>query len=151
MRAKPAAFRKARWRAHITLHFFIGGVIFSSLLNLVFWALLIGELMGFFAFLPKAVFLPHWLGVTLLIANLCQIGLLVAAAFYQKWWRFAAVALCVPFYWFLQSIAGYKALWQFCTRPFYWEKTTHGATLEEEAKNTALSSRYYGREGPPTR
>jgi glycosyltransferase XagB len=29
-------------------------------------------------------------------------------------------------YWVLTSIAGYKALYQLLTRPFYWEKTEHG-------------------------
>jgi hypothetical protein len=28
----------------------------------------------------------------------------------------------------MHSIAAYMALWQLVTRPFYWEKTTHGLT-----------------------
>jgi hypothetical protein len=26
----------------------------------------------------------------------------------------------------MMSIAAYKALWQLITKPFYWEKTSHG-------------------------
>lgn len=34
--------------------------------------------------------------------------------------------LMMPVYWLLISAAAYKALWQFVTRPFHWEKTEHG-------------------------
>jgi hypothetical protein len=30
----------------------------------------------------------------------------------------------------MQSIAAYKGLWQLFTKPFYWEKTTHGLTKD---------------------
>ncbi len=32
----------------------------------------------------------------------------------------------VPLYWLLVSLGAYLALWQFFTRPFFWEKTNHG-------------------------
>ena len=32
----------------------------------------------------------------------------------------------MPFYWLLVSLAGWYALWQLITAPFYWEKTRHG-------------------------
>lgn len=35
-------------------------------------------------------------------------------------------ALLTPIYWVLMSIAAVKAAWQLITKPFYWEKTTHG-------------------------
>jgi hypothetical protein len=31
----------------------------------------------------------------------------------------------MPFYWLLISAAAYRALWQFVTAPFKWEKTEH--------------------------
>jgi hypothetical protein len=37
-------------------------------------------------------------------------------------------ALLNPIYWMLHSIASFKALGQLFTRPYYWEKTTHGLT-----------------------
>lgn len=39
-------------------------------------------------------------------------------------------ALLSPLYWFLMSIAAYKALIQLLIKPFFWEKTTHGLTSE---------------------
>ncbi|WP_240414775.1 glycosyltransferase family 2 protein [Paenibacillus periandrae] len=35
-------------------------------------------------------------------------------------------ALLTPAYWVLMSLAAVKAAWQLITKPFYWEKTTHG-------------------------
>ena len=32
----------------------------------------------------------------------------------------------MPVYWLLISGAAYRALWQFWTAPFKWEKTEHG-------------------------
>ena len=32
----------------------------------------------------------------------------------------------MPFYWLLISAAAYRALWQFLTARFEWEKTEHG-------------------------
>ncbi|WP_282939559.1 glycosyltransferase family 2 protein [Paenibacillus sp. RC67] len=41
-------------------------------------------------------------------------------------YRFVKHALLTPIYWVLMSIAAIKAAWQLITKPFYWEKTTHG-------------------------
>jgi len=34
--------------------------------------------------------------------------------------------LLMPAYWLLISVAAYRAVWQFMTAPFKWEKTEHG-------------------------
>jgi cellulose synthase/poly-beta-1,6-N-acetylglucosamine synthase-like glycosyltransferase len=40
-------------------------------------------------------------------------------------------ALLTPLYWVLMSIAAVKAAWQLVTKPFYWEKTTHGLSKQK--------------------
>jgi hypothetical protein len=35
-------------------------------------------------------------------------------------------ALLTPVYWFLMSVASFKALWQLIFKPTHWEKTEHG-------------------------
>jgi len=40
-------------------------------------------------------------------------------------------ALLSPLYWVLMSVAAYKALFQLISKPFYWEKTSHGLTTAE--------------------
>lgn len=42
-------------------------------------------------------------------------------------------ALLTPIYWVLMSIAAVKAAWQLITKPFYWEKTTHGLSTPPSA------------------
>ena len=43
-------------------------------------------------------------------------------------------ALLSPLYWFLMSVAAYKALFQLLIKPFYWEKTIHGLNLPNQEK-----------------
>lgn len=46
----------------------------------------------------------------------------------SKWEKMEKAILLFPFYWFLHSIASFKAVWQLITKPHYWEKTNHGIT-----------------------
>jgi hypothetical protein len=48
------------------------------------------------------------------------------AAVRRKYYGLIVPALLIPAYWLMMSIAAYKALWQLITKPFYWEKTSHG-------------------------
>jgi len=49
--------------------------------------------------------------------------------------KLAPYGLTVAIYWMLISIAGYRGLWHLVTKPFHWEKTTHG--LSDEGSNHA--------------
>jgi glycosyltransferase XagB len=42
----------------------------------------------------------------------------------KKGWFWIHASL--PVYWWLMSIAGWKALWEFVWKPFHWNKTRHG-------------------------
>jgi len=67
----------------------------------------------------------------LLIANGMLIYLFMLSGFKRRYFGLIPWALTVPFYWGLQSWAGYKGLWQLIHNPFYWEKTHHGLTSFE--------------------
>lgn len=64
----------------------------------------------------------------LLLANTVAVYLGMLAAFKRQRYELTPWALLNPAYWILHSIAAYMALWQLFTKPFYWEKTTHGIT-----------------------
>ena len=66
--------------------------------------------------------------VALVFGNAVFIGAGVVGAVKSKYYRLLVAALVMPLYWLLMSIAAYKALWQLITKPFYWEKTSHGLT-----------------------
>jgi hypothetical protein len=44
----------------------------------------------------------------------------------RGWHDLSPYGLTVLAYWALVSVAGYRALWQLATNPFFWEKTAHG-------------------------
>jgi cellulose synthase/poly-beta-1,6-N-acetylglucosamine synthase-like glycosyltransferase len=49
-------------------------------------------------------------------------------------------ALMMPAYWLLISLGAYRAVYQFASRPFYWEKTHHGISSLTVAHLARLKS-----------
>jgi cellulose synthase/poly-beta-1,6-N-acetylglucosamine synthase-like glycosyltransferase len=64
----------------------------------------------------------------LLLGNALAIYINMFAVFKRRLHPLVLFALLNPAYWMLHSIASFKALGQLFTRPYYWEKTTHGLT-----------------------
>jgi cellulose synthase/poly-beta-1,6-N-acetylglucosamine synthase-like glycosyltransferase len=75
---------------------------------------------------------PPWLLYVslfnLLLGNALAIYVNMFAVFKRRLHVLVLFALFNPFYWILHSIAAVKALGQLFTRPYFWEKTTHGLT-----------------------
>lgn len=110
--------------------FFIGGTIVSALLTpvmfLMYFIWLITDTLAFNPYFPP--FVLYMTLFNLLIANGMLIYLFMLSGFKRRYFGLIPWSLTVPFYWFLQSWAGYKGLWQLINKPFYWEKTHHGLT-----------------------
>ena len=145
MRRPP---RAGRLRHALTLHLLVGAVVVAALLNPVFWAL-----FGLSLFVPSLQLdwlFPEPLGtmaaLALLAGNGFQVWLFMLAPLRRGWVDLVGYGLSAPAYWALQSAAGYKAAWQFVTRPFYWEKTEHGAGEEAEAVHARLAGSGAGAE-----
>jgi cellulose synthase/poly-beta-1,6-N-acetylglucosamine synthase-like glycosyltransferase len=66
----------------------------------------------------------------LLIGNGSMVVLGATAVLRRRAWRLAPYALLNPLFWFLHSIAAWRALYQLVRSPFNWEKTPHG--MEQE-------------------
>lgn len=69
----------------------------------------------------------------LLIGNALAIYINMFAVFKRRLHPLVLFSLLNPLYWLLHSIASFKALGQLFTRPYYWEKTTHGLTRHPAA------------------
>ncbi len=114
------------WRAALVLHFAIGGVVINALINPWMWIA-----FGVWAFTGTEVLDPIFSGITgpLLTAffagNVGTAWLFIMAPTVREWFHLTPSGLFIPVYWVLQSVAAYKALYEFCVRPFYWDKTEH--------------------------
>jgi hypothetical protein len=74
---------------------------------------------------------PHF---DLLAGYLATMGLGLLAV-RRRNYRFLILQIpLMPLYWLLISAAAYRALWQFMTARFVWEKTEHGARLRAASK-----------------
>jgi len=109
--------------------FFVGGTVVSSLLNPVYWAMMLvfwasSRTSGLDDLFPP--FLRYLSLFNLLAGNGAFIYLTMLGPLRRKWIDLVPYSLTVPVYWALMSIAAFKALWQLIYKPFYWEKTRHG-------------------------
>lgn len=96
------------WKLHAIPMFFPGIIYYLSAVELY---------IGNFFFVFSNLIGMYWIIV--------EMGNKGQHAFSYSLIRYA---LFTPIYWVLMSIAAVKAAWQLITKPFYWEKTTHGLT-----------------------
>lgn len=146
MRNPLSLLGRVGWKGFLSFQLFIGGTILSGLLYpflLLPFILWVTDSTAFLA--PLYPFPLLVVSVLNLVAgnNFLLYSSMIAAA--KRNTKLLPFALTVPAYWLLQSIAAYKALWQLITKPFYWEKTTHGISkrttveLTEAAAESAAS------------
>jgi len=113
--------------------FFIGGTIMSALiapvLFLMYLIWLLTHTTMFDPYFPSSVLMLTLFN--LLVSNGLLIYLFMLSGFKRRYFGLIPWALTVPFYWILQSWAGYKGFWQLIHNPFFWEKTHHGLTTFE--------------------
>ena len=128
MRHPITLFKRVGFGGFCSLQLFVGGSILSALaypfLVIPFLAWIVTRTSQLHPFFPQPVLLISMLN--LIVGNSCLIYLSMLAVAKRKNYPLLPYALTIPGYWFLQSIAAYKGLWQLITKPFYWEKTNHG-------------------------
>ncbi|MEX0644337.1 MAG: glycosyltransferase family 2 protein, partial [Parvularculaceae bacterium] len=127
MRDPNEFYRVAGWRGALATHLFVAGNFFSALINpislvvFIAWLLTRAEIISV-AFPGPLLALNLF---ALIAGNAFFIYLGVIAPLKRGWPELAPYAILAPVYWWLTSIAAYKAFWQLLTRPSYWEKTDH--------------------------
>lgn len=134
MRRPIWLYRKMGWRGWTSFQLFIGGPCLVFLTTPILFG------FSFLWWLNP----PDWnhafaqwvlpLSVVMLAYGFFLHFLYGVEVVRKRQWRGMALAvLAFPLYWLLHSIASFKALYQLITRPYYWEKTEHGHSL-----NTAV-------------
>jgi len=129
--------KKVGFKGWLTLQIFIGGSVITQLAAPFFWVLFIGWLLDYFSFLTLFYdsFLIKMSLVNLLFGNFLIIYLASIAVFKRNYHELILYVILNPFYYFMQSLAAWKALFQLFSNPFYWEKTQHGLTASEVSED----------------
>jgi len=128
MRSPLTLLRNAGLAGFIGFQLFVGGTFISALANPVLWAIfLLSKFFGVHLLsAPAAAVAAHVSIVGLAAGNGMFAYLAMLAPFRRGWLELTPYGLTAPFYWLLISAAGARALWQLFSRPWYWEKTSHG-------------------------
>lgn len=117
------------------------GTPFLPLVNPFFWLLLILWFVCHAPWIPMLFpsFVYYLASVLLFIGNFVfvysnLVGMYIEVEKNQRRgssslsFRLVFSAILSPLYWFLMSVATYRALWELIRRPFHWNKTPHGLT-----------------------
>jgi len=145
MRQPLNLLKKSGFKGFLGFQLFVGGTIITGLLNPVFWIIFATWLAtgtkAFDALFPGPML---YVGLaSLLIGNGLFIFLAMIGPFKRGWLHLTPFGLSVIAYWAMISMSAYMAAWQLVTKPFYWEKTTHGIskfrpTTQSDQKEISL-------------
>ena len=128
MRNPVKLYRNLGFKGFLSFHLLIGGTPFIFLVNPIMWAMfvywLITKTYILEPFFPPIILYSALFN--LFLGNFIAIYLSMLAVFKRKYYDLLPYALFNPFYWFLHTMASYKAIYELITRPFYWQKTQHG-------------------------
>jgi hypothetical protein len=107
-----------------------GASVFIPIVNPALWLLMLGSLLvpAIFGGLATGFLLPICI-FNLLVGNASYLLIYVVACLKLKKYRLVPLALLMPGYWVLVSLASWRGLIQLAKKPFHWEKTKHRAHL----------------------
>jgi cellulose synthase/poly-beta-1,6-N-acetylglucosamine synthase-like glycosyltransferase len=130
MRDPRALWRELGPRGFIAFQIMIAGTVLSALVHPWFYALVTFDLVtrGLLALPQSPLGWPFWLIAcfNLSVGYLASMALGLLALRRRGDARLLPQIFLMPIYWLLISAAAYRALWQFVTARFEWEKTEHG-------------------------
>ena len=153
MRNPFRLYREIGFRGFLGFQVMILATPLLPLLNPLFWLMLVLWFGWHMEFIPK--FFPgviyYMSNAEFYVGNFLFVFSNVAGAYWviselegDKDRRFSyglvKYALLTPAYWVLMSVAAVKAAWQLITKPFYWEKTTHGLSGDHDAAPPSSSA-----------
>jgi cellulose synthase/poly-beta-1,6-N-acetylglucosamine synthase-like glycosyltransferase len=125
MRHPLRLLRRTGLGGFLAFQLFLGGGIVFALANPLLWAAFLGSALFGWQVWQDFGNVP---GASLLANNLLLTYLAMISPGRRGRADLAPWGLTVIAYWAMVSLAGYRALGQLVTRPFFWEKTMHGVT-----------------------
>ncbi|MBX9711584.1 MAG: glycosyl transferase family 2, partial [Xanthobacteraceae bacterium] len=143
MRSPRNLWRDAGARGFFTLNIIVGGNVLTALVH----PIMLAELL-----IPSAMRALDSNVVSFLASNFAELHVAAIAAGYlstvvigliglarRRLLREAWILVLTPLYWICLSVAAWRALYQFATDPYRWEKTEHGL-----ARHSRLAARRGG-------
>ncbi len=111
---------------------FVGGTPLLSLLNPFFWLLALVWFTGHASIIQQMFPAPlyHVALFCWIVGNLIVLYVTILGARRSDRNSLFWAACLVPAYWVMMSMAAIKAFWQVIAAPSFWEKTTHGLTIQ---------------------
>jgi hypothetical protein len=126
MRSPRTLLRNAGFGGFVGFQLFIGGTFLTALVNPLLWGIFLwAQLFGEPASASSET-MTHISVVGLAIGNGLFAYLAMLSPVRRGWLDLAPLGITAPVYWLLISCAEFRALFQLCTRPWYWDKTPHG-------------------------
>ena len=137
MRSPTALWRELGTRGFAGFHLIIGGTVLAALVHPWVYVLAAFELAsgGFLGPPSSPLTLPFWVVAwfVLITGYAAAMALGLTAVRKRGYRELVRQVPLMPLYWLLVSAAAYRALWQFVTDRFRWEKTEHGLALPKAA------------------
>ena len=121
------------WKKFLLFQLTFGGAIFMPIINPVLWVIAAVSLFAPWLF-SNLVFPPlePLCIFNLVVGNISYLLFYLVTCLEKKNYKAAPLALAMPAYWVLISVAAWRGLLQLITKPFYWEKTLHGVSKGAE-------------------
>ncbi|HEX3738063.1 MAG TPA: glycosyltransferase [Solirubrobacterales bacterium] len=134
MRHPIRLLRQIGLRHWLSFQLTVGGTPAIFLLNPIYWALTTAWLLTEAGIIQTAFPGPVYYisGLGLFIGNFLFAYMIAAGAARRGYFDLVKFAMLAPAYWVLMSWGAWKGFIQLFTKPFYWEKTTHGMTAAAE-------------------
>lgn len=109
-----------------------GGTIFLPLINPLLWLVTLLSWVSPHPWIPQSLAL--FCLFNLIVGNITYMICHLISTILHRNYRLIPLALLIPLYWILISIGAWKGALQLITKPFYWEKTTHGLSKQHKKK-----------------
>ncbi|MGI6494538.1 MAG: glycosyltransferase [Kiritimatiellia bacterium] len=135
MRRPLLLLRELGFRNFLHFQLLIGGSIFSSLINPIFWTLALLWFLvrpdGVGQLFPGPIFALG--ALNLFLGNFFFVYVNLLGCYRRTFDSLVWAVLLIPAYWVMMSVSGWRAFLQFFTNPFHWEKTQHGLSSSQNA------------------
>lgn len=139
MRQPVRLYRELGTKGVPAFQLFIGGTVYSNLMNLVLWLFfLIAYALGSDVSSSPIVEIA-W--INFIVGNILLLGLNIMAVMRRNRYDLALLVITTPIYWLLASIASYRAFYQLLINPSYWDKTQHGVSAFVRQETRGLENR----------